>query len=330
MRNCYFSRFCRLAIIVITQFSYLVLIFGFVTSVSAEDASDNANAMLENLKRRSAEERWQRIKRLYPSDASAVRFNSPTGLPDDQLKGASEDRIPPSPEQTLLIPRIAALPNDSDNDWILPAPSSPMDDSSFVPSPEAPLMIDSTLTEMKQLRSPMRVALQDAEIGTEAEQKPIPASSRNVLSRKMSDINPYYERDRDTDIREFANEKIKEYEGQFHPRTFENRAFPEIALNWEASNLFCYPLYFSDPALERTGHTYHPVVQPFASIARFGVQFAMLPYQMTLTPPCTQVSPLGWYRPGECAPKLHYQPPLNIQAAVVEAAAVTGIYFVIP
>ena len=99
---------------------------------------------------------------------------------------------------------------------------------------------------------------------------------------------------------------------------------------WEPTNFYYYPLYFADPALERYGHTYHPVVQPVASLARAGVQFVLLPYQMTITPPCKQEYPLGWYRPGECAPKLHYQIPLNAKAAVVEAAVVTGLFFAIP
>jgi len=39
---------------------------------------------------------------------------------------------------------------------------------------------------------------------------------------------------------------------------------------------------------------------------------------------------LGYYRPGECSPKLIYQVPLNLEAALVEAGALTGVYFLFP
>ena len=99
---------------------------------------------------------------------------------------------------------------------------------------------------------------------------------------------------------------------------------------WDAPNYFHYPLYFEDPALERYGHTQHPLVQPIASIGRFGVQLLSMPYQMTIDPPCREVYSLGWYRPGECAPKLHYQIPLDAKAAVVQVATVTGLVFLVP
>ena len=99
---------------------------------------------------------------------------------------------------------------------------------------------------------------------------------------------------------------------------------------WEPTNFYYYPLYFSDPALERYGHSYPRVIQPLASIARFGTQVVFLPYQMAITPPCKPEYPLGFYRPGEYAPKLHYPIPLNAHAAITEAAVVTGLFFIIP
>ena len=47
-------------------------------------------------------------------------------------------------------------------------------------------------------------------------------------------------------------------------------------------------------------------------------------------PNLSRLYALGWYRPGECAPKLHYQVPLNANAAAVQAATVTGLVFLIP
>ncbi|MEZ6065835.1 MAG: hypothetical protein R3B90_09040 [Planctomycetaceae bacterium] len=109
-----------------------------------------------------------------------------------------------------------------------------------------------------------------------------------------------------------------------------DRCFPHLEYYWQPSNVFSQPLYFEDPGLERSGHTYGPILQPLASSARFGVQLIGLPYQMALDPPCRKVYPLGYHRPGECAPKLSTPVPLNAKAAVVSGAAYTGLIFAFP
>ena len=101
-------------------------------------------------------------------------------------------------------------------------------------------------------------------------------------------------------------------------------------LQWAPTNLYHYPLYFEDPALERYGHTYHPVVQPFASAGRFATQLVGIPYQMTLHPVHSREYALGYYRPGECAPKKHYQIPFNEEAAIMQAAAIAGFFLIFP
>ena len=50
-------------------------------------------------------------------------------------------------------------------------------------------------------------------------------------------------------------------------------------------------------------------------------QLLGLPYQMTIDPMWKKMYPLGYYRPGECAPKLHYQVPWNTRAAINQANA---------
>jgi len=55
-----------------------------------------------------------------------------------------------------------------------------------------------------------------------------------------------------------------------------------------------------------------------------------LPYQMALDPPCKEVYPLGYYRPGEPAPKLFYQIPLNAKAAACSAVFYTGVGVILP
>jgi hypothetical protein len=107
------------------------------------------------------------------------------------------------------------------------------------------------------------------------------------------------------------------------------QASPAV-LQWAPTNMYYHPLYFEDPSLERYGHTYHPVVQPFASAGRFATQLVGLPYQMALHPVHSREYALGYYRPGECAPKKHYQIPFNEEAAIVQAAAMVGFFLIFP
>ena len=102
-----------------------------------------------------------------------------------------------------------------------------------------------------------------------------------------------------------------------------------VTYRWAAPNSTYNPLYFQDVSLERYGH-HHGVWQPAASVGKFAVQLVGLPYQMALDHPCKCETPLGYYRPGDCAPKLKYQIPLNARAALVQAAAVSGVALIIP
>jgi hypothetical protein len=99
---------------------------------------------------------------------------------------------------------------------------------------------------------------------------------------------------------------------------------------WVASDVWYNPLYFEDVQLERYGHAYPPLIQPVVSMGRMGVQLLALPYAMTLEPISSRVYPLGYYRPGDFAPYFIYQIPLNAEAAINEAAVVTGLFFLIP
>lgn len=158
----------------------------------------------------------------------------------------------------------------------------------------------------------------------------LPAKSSLRAPRKISEISPKYDLQVDDDIRTFARQQASQYGLQFGGGVYPAREFQGLVYQWEPSNLFHYPLYFEDPALERYGHTSGPVSQPIRSIARFGTQVVFLPYQMTIDPICTPKYALGWYRPGDCAPKLKYQPPLNATAAAVQAGVISGLIFAIP
>lgn len=108
------------------------------------------------------------------------------------------------------------------------------------------------------------------------------------------------------------------------------RASSPTVLQWAPTNFYHYPLYFEDPALERYGHTYNPIVQPFASTGRFATQLVGLPYQMALHPVHSHQYSLGYYRPGDWAPKKHYQIPFNEEATLVEAAVIAGLIIALP
>lgn len=179
------------------------------------------------------------------------------------------------------------------------------------------------------------------------DQKPIAVTSAqiNVPQNAANDAKDSAEPGKNrlkTDIRKirptlsYAMRNIEESQlpSGFHEKLDQGQyvarqASPAV-LQWAPTNLYYHPLYFEDPSLERYGHTYHPVVQPFASAGRFATQLVGLPYQMALRPVHSREYALGFYRPGECAPKKHYQIPFNEEAALVQAAAMVGFFFIFP
>ncbi len=117
---------------------------------------------------------------------------------------------------------------------------------------------------------------------------------------------------------------------QLSEAPYEGRLFADALFTWESPDLWYNPLYFEDAALERYGHTYGCVLQPFVSAGKFSAHLLALPYQMSIDPMCSRQYSLGWYRPGECAPKLCYQPPLNADAAAATAGFYTGMFYIFP
>ena len=164
--------------------------------------------------------------------------------------------------------------------------------------------------------------------------------------RRITEINPFYDYLPASDDPE-DNDPCKylcptptdicegEYlcpEEELLPETRSpDRFFAHMNYYWAASNVYHNPLYFEDPLLERYGHVHvHEAVQPLYSMARFGTQLIGLPYQMALNPVHDREYPLGLYRPGDPAPKLIYQPPLNARAGAVAAGIYTGLFFLVP
>ena len=121
-----------------------------------------------------------------------------------------------------------------------------------------------------------------------------------------------------------------DFNDRVNTQEYQPREVSPTVYQWAPTNFYHYPLYFEDPSLERYGHTYHPIVQPFASTGLFATQLVGLPYQMALHPIHSKQYALGYYRPGEFAPKKHYQIPFNEEATVVEVATIVGLFLIIP
>lgn len=161
------------------------------------------------------------------------------------------------------------------------------------------------------------------------EQPAAPAKSDDgILSLSLTDIQPTlsyaWGEQIDTDaLPENFHDQMDR--GEYHPRTA-----PKTVLQWAPSNLWYNPLYFQDIGLERYGHTHKPWVQPLVSTGKFFGQVVGLPYQMVLNPPQSREYALGYYQPGEWAPKKRYQIPWNEEAAANQLLWVTGIILLVP
>jgi len=111
---------------------------------------------------------------------------------------------------------------------------------------------------------------------------------------------------------------------------FPDRRFADSTMTWKASGLCHKPLYFEDVQLERYGHTRGPFVQPFVSGAHFFANVALLPYKMGINPPNECQYPLGYIRPGSCAPWMMQPFPLSARGAATATGFYTGANFLIP
>ena len=111
---------------------------------------------------------------------------------------------------------------------------------------------------------------------------------------------------------------------------FAGRSFQPICYSWAAPGLAINPLYFEEPALERYGHSFCPILQPVISAGHFVLTVPALPWLMAIDPPNECQYVLGYYRPGECAPYVLDPIPFSVRAAVVEGGIATALVFLIP
>lgn len=123
-------------------------------------------------------------------------------------------------------------------------------------------------------------------------------------------------------------DRIETMEAQLGTHDYR-REWLNYSYFWEAPAFVHQPLYFQEVNLERYGYNWG-VLQPFVSGAWFYVKIPLLPYMMTVHPPCECVYTLGYYRPGSCVPYQINWPEVRLDAAMVEATFITGLCFLIP
>jgi hypothetical protein len=150
---------------------------------------------------------------------------------------------------------------------------------------------------------------------------------REALKRLRADALP----DVDIDIR-VGGRPGTDYpcECRLEGETFQPRRFATTMFTWKAAGYCHKPLYFEHWTLERYGHSHGFVADSFLSAAHFFVTLPVLPYKMGVELPWECVYPLGYYRPGSCAPWTVPAVPISGRGLAVEAATITGLVFLLP
>jgi hypothetical protein len=153
------------------------------------------------------------------------------------------------------------------------------------------------------------------------------AECREALKKLRADSLP----DVDIDIR-VGGRPGTDYpcECRLEGETFQPRRFATTMFTWKAAGYCHKPLYFEHWTLERYGHSHGFVADSFLSAAHFFVTLPVLPYKMGVELPWECVYPLGYYRPGSCAPWTVPAVPISGRGLAVEAATITGLVFLLP
>lgn len=301
---------------------------------------------LDRLQQRSGDARWEELRsrsRAAAPVTPGASLLSSQRSPFDDIESAPDaptEEAPAAPDSSPFSDPIEAV---GDRPAVRTVQSGPVVEPSEF-AQEQRLLID---TEAPAVPMPRTVFLDDvpppAPGAFEEAQPYSPLQTKTFTLRPITDIQPFY--DYSPTGGDPCEHLCPAPEGlcppdpdRLCPQPVEmamsgspERYFPHLEYYWTASNLWHNPLYFENPALERYGHVhFHDCVEPAYSMARFSAQLVGLPYQMALDHACRRQYALGWYRPGDFAPKLIYQPPLNARAAATAAAAYTGLFLLVP
>jgi hypothetical protein len=269
-------------------------------------------------------------------DAAAPPFGEtpPADTPSadalrDPFEGQAPMTTPPDTTSPDALP--PAMPTDTDPPALPGNATAPSDDP---PPPVDELFKDQPIREPDapaQLPQEMREQLLDEGLST-APGGPACENQKEECQRAIAELQ---KRDITTVT---VGLLIEGVEGTDFPcdcrlgrdydaPAFAGRNFAPTLFTWKATGTCHKPLYFEDVQLERYGHSWNPVLQPFVSGAHFFVSVPLLPYKMGLRPPNECVYTLGYYRPGNCAPYMFEPIPLSLRAAASQAAGMTAFAF---
>jgi hypothetical protein len=287
----------------------LLLALAFTASIGAtavaQDEAQKKRSPLEWLKKRSPTKRWDFLKNEATRQREARRIKAERRL--------AEQNAADNAGQAVV--NEFAQPNELPN----------FDENGALPTLPRPNQVFENVNQSTPLGSIQPVGASKIDIGYQQT-----TSDPNRLKR-VTEILPYGDYQPSMTIKRRVDPSLEAPEEvSLSNEDVQPRQMEPLLYQWQASNLNHYPLYFEDPNLERYGHAFHPLFQPFISTGRMGLQLVGLPYQMTIDPVCKPVYTLGWYRPGECAPKQVYQIPWNTRAAINQAIVTTGAFFVLP
>lgn len=106
-------------------------------------------------------------------------------------------------------------------------------------------------------------------------------------------------------------DNVKAPENRFAESLGADRSFvlPSSSYGWVAPDIRYQPLYFEEPGLSRYGQSRGCYAQPVMSGAHFFNRVLTLPFHALSRSPFSCDYPLGYHRPGNCNPYLHYQLP---------------------
>ncbi len=264
---------------------------------------------------------------LQVSNERSLGFEEPVAEEpslDPPTKAAQEPSLEPSAnEPSLDEPRLdSTLEPPPSAEPERPGPS--MKDNDLEPGEPIPLRRDTDLlppdqTPLPPGRDELPFGSPSVE-GCEVERGDCEKALRGLQQRDIRNV--------------LVALSISGVEGNDYPcecglgnEVYKGRSFAPTTFTWKATGVCHHPLYFEDAQLERYGHSWNPVVQPFMSAAHFFVSIPLLPYQMGLNPPNECIYTLGYYRPGSCAPYVIEPIPWSLRGALYEAGAAVGFAY---
>lgn len=286
-----------------------------------------------------------------PADEPAVEEESTTAEELEQAKQAIDREMQRRETERGLDEELAAPDADAEIEAAPPVleEQSEMTEELVVPTEPDAESEQSLTEEAGETEAYQLPESNDGELQYGGEVEPLPPPTPEQLERRRQEIEQerldalakcetLYAAVRADSIKDISLDIRQqgtpgedfpfECEGRRPP--FQPRNWSPVTYMWKASGLCNKPLYFEQVQLERYGHDWGPVLQPFVSGAHFFGTIPILPYKMGLQPPNECDYSLGYYRPGSCAPYMIEPLGFTWRAAAFQAGAVTGAAFAIP